>query len=112
MPLYDYYCADNRTTVEVQHPMTTILRTWGEVCYVAQIPLGETDPLAPVSKVIHAPHLSLPTGDSKLRETGFTKLVRRDKGLYENVTAAEGEARFLSADGEDAAPRFSDKIRD
>lgn len=111
MPLYDYYCDDNQITVEVDHPMTTRLSTWGEVCFVAQIPLGETDPLAPVRKVIHAPYLSKPIANSQLRETGFTKLVRRDKGLYENVTAAEGEARYLQ-DTDGPVPKFTDKVND
>lgn len=112
MPAYDYYCDANKTTVEVIHPMTTTLRTWGEVCFVAQIALGDTDPLAPVRKVIHAPYLARPISNSQLRDTGFTKLVRRDKGLYENVTAAEGEARFLRGDNDSPLPTFTDKIED
>lgn len=109
MPLYDYYCAANKTTVEVQHPMTSTLHIWGEVCYAARIPLGDTDPLAPVIKVIRAPHLSLPTGNSRLRETGFTKLVRRDKGIYENVTATAGQNRYLRSDNDGPLPKFTDK---
>jgi len=112
MPAYDYYCEANGTVVEVAHPIHATLKTWGEVCYVARIPLGETDPLAPVTKVIHAPYLAKPVSNSKLRETGFTKLIRRDKGLYENVTAAGGEARFLRDDGDSPLPVFTDKIRD
>ncbi|MDZ7736742.1 MAG: zinc ribbon domain-containing protein [Gammaproteobacteria bacterium] len=111
MPAYDYYCNENRTTVEVVHPVNTTLKTWGEVCFVAQISLGDTDPLAPVRKLIRAPYLARRIGNSQLRETGFTKLVRRDKGLYENVTAAEGEARFLQ-DQDGPVPAFTDKIRD
>lgn len=111
MPHYDYYCDDNQTTVEVEHPMKTMLHTWGEVCFVAQIPMGETDPLAPVRKVIHAPNITKTTGNSQLREKGFTKLVRRDKGLYENVTAAEGQARYLQ-DSDGPLPRFTDKVQD
>ncbi len=111
MPRYDYYCDDNQTTVEVDHPMPTTLSTWGEVCFAAQISLGDTDPLAPVRKVIRAPYLAKPIANSQLRETGFTKLVRRDKGLYENVTAAEGEARYLQ-DSDGPLPTFTDKTRD
>jgi putative FmdB family regulatory protein len=32
---------------------------------------------------------------SELRDKGFTKLVRRDKGVYENVTARSGEDRIV-----------------
>lgn len=109
MPLYDYYCAHNQLTVEVEHPMTAALRNWGELCYAAQIPLGDTDPLAPICKVIRAPYLSAPTGNSQLRETGFTKLVRRDQGLYENVTSTEGQKRFVRSDNDGSLPEFTDK---
>ncbi len=111
MPHYDYYCDDNQTTVEVEHPMKTTLHTWGEVCFVAQISLGDTDPLAPVRKVIHAPNITKTAGNSQLRDSGFTKLVRRDKGLYENVTATEGQARYLQ-DSDGPLPIFTDKVRD
>lgn len=112
MPIYDYFCEANQLTVEVQHPMNTTLRTWGEICYVAQIPLGETDPLADVRKLIRAPNISIPTGHSKLKESGFTKLVRRDAGVYENVTATSKEQRYVRAGERDSLPHLHKKIRD
>lgn len=33
----------------------------------------------------------------ELKNMGFTKLVRRDKGVYENVTANHGEKRIVDA---------------
>lgn len=112
MPNYDYYCEANGRTIEVQHPMRVRLRTWGEVCYAAQIPLDDTNPLAPVSKVIHAPHVSTPVGNSKLKEMGFTKLVRRDSGVYENVTASDQEKRYMKAGDATSVPELHKKIRD
>lgn len=112
MPVYDYFCDSNQRTVEVQHPMNVTLRTWGEVCYAAQIPLGETDPLATVRKLIRAPNISIPTGNSKLKESGFTKLVRRDAGVYENVTATGSEQRYVRANDRDSLPHLHKKIRD
>ncbi len=112
MPLYDYYCEANDRTIEVEHPMSVKLRTWGEVCYVAQISLGETDPLAPVRKKISAPHLATPIGNSELKQTGFTKLVKRDTGVYENVTAGDTEKRYVRSDDPGSVPDLRKKIRD
>ena len=41
---------------------------------------------AKVQRVITAPNVSVPRSNRELREKGFTKLVRRDKGVYEDVT--------------------------
>ena len=112
MPYYDYFCEANGRTVQVRHRMNVVLRTWGEVCYAAQVPLGDTEALAPVRKVLSAPSILLPVGDSELKEKGFTKLVRRDDGNYENVTALDGEPRVMKRDEPATVPDLSKKIRD
>ena len=112
MPLYDYYCAENNRTVEVNHSLDNDLKTWGEVCFTAQIPMGDTEFTAPVRKVIHPSYISIPTGVSKLKEVGFTKLVRRDEGVYENVTALDGEKRYMKAGDSSSIPHFYKKIQD
>ena len=38
-----------------------------------------------------------PRSDSQLKDMGFTKLVRRDKGVYENVTANHGDKKIVDA---------------
>lgn len=98
MPRYDYHCPANGLVVEVSHGMRETLLTWGEVCERAGVPAGETDPEAPVERVIHPPALAFPRGDAALKGMGFTKLVRRDDGVYENVTAAGGEPKVVSSD--------------
>lgn len=40
---------------------------------------------------------SSPKGAAELKNMGFTKLVRRDKGVYENVTAQPGEKKIVDA---------------
>ena len=112
MPLYDYYCEANDRTVEVNHTAQATLKTWGEVCYVAQIPMGDTDPLAPVSKVISAPAIAIPVANTKLKELGFTKLVRRDHGVFENVTALDHEKRYFKADDPESVPDIRSKVED
>ncbi len=32
MPTYDYYCSQNKQTVNVQHGMKEKLANWGELC--------------------------------------------------------------------------------
>jgi hypothetical protein len=112
MPAYDYFCEANGQTIEVVHTIHASLTTWGEVCYVAQIPLGDTDPLSPVRKVISAPAISIPTGNSELKSVGFTKLVKRDDGVYENVTALDHEKRYMKAGDPTSIPDLKKKITD
>ena len=113
MPVYDYYCEANDRTVEVSHPLDATLRFWGEVCYVTGIPLGTTDPLAPVRRVVtRAPAAVVGTFDAEYRNQGFTKLVKRDDGVYENVTAIDGEKRFMRSDDPDSIPHIHRKVRD
>ncbi len=112
MPFYDYYCEANGRTVEVNHTAQATLKTWGEVCYVAQIPLGETDPMTPVRKVISAPAIAIPVANSKLKELGFTKLIRRDEGVFENVTALDHEKRYFRSDDPTSIPDIRSKVED
>ena len=113
MPVYEYLCRANMTCVEVVHPMMREpLCTWGELCELTGIAPGDTPLDAPVEKRIFAPGISAPVGDSRLREIGFTKLVRRDKGVYENVTASGTEKRYMRSDDPSSIPHISRKIED
>ncbi|MGH8119859.1 MAG: zinc ribbon domain-containing protein [Gammaproteobacteria bacterium] len=112
MPTYDYFCGDNGHTVEVTHSINETLKTWGEVCYTAQIPLGDTDPLAPVEKVISAPVIAVPLSDARIKEKGFVKLVKRDTGVYENVTALDHEKRYVKTGDKESLPDLKSRIED
>ena len=113
MPVYEYYCESNGRTVELTHPLDAQLSIWGEVCYVAQISLGDTDPMAPVQRVLtRAPGTLVQTSDSEYRNLGFTKLVKRDHGVYENVTAIDGEKRYMRADDPSSVPHIGRKVGD
>lgn len=113
MPVYEYYCEENDLTVEVVHPMSVKLHTWGEVCYVSQISMGDTDPLAKVRLIFKtAPAVAVPTSNSELKNLGFTKLVKRDNGVYENVTAVDGEKRYMKSDDPDSVPHIHKKVGD
>jgi len=113
MPSYDYHCEENGQTIEVVHGIDTRLQTWGEVCYVAQMPPGQTDPMAPVKKVFKtAPGVAVPIANSQLKNQGFTKLVRRDDGVYENMTAQDGEKRYMKRGDPESVPHLHKKIGD
>lgn len=113
MPSYDYFCEANGRTVELSHPLHAELRIWGEVCYVARIPLGDTDPAAPVRRVMtRAPAAVVHTSNAEYRNAGFTRLVKRDEGVYENVTAIDGEKRYMRADDPQSLPHIHRKVRD
>jgi hypothetical protein len=113
VPTYDYYCDANEQTVEVSHPLDAQLRYWAEVCYVAQCPLGDTDPMAPVQRVFtRPPGTAVSAGNAELKNLGMTKLVRRDAGVYENVTAVDGEKRYMRHDDPDSLPHLHKKIGD
>ena len=43
---------------------------------------------------------------------GFTKLVKRDDGVYENVTARKGDSRLVLRDKPETLPNLSKTIRD
>ena len=83
MPTYTYHCDANGKSVEVNHTMQATLKTWGELCFVGQVPLGDTDPMAPVRRIMKsAPGIAVQISNSELKNAGFTKLVKRDDGVY------------------------------
>lgn len=112
MPRYDYHCPQNNFVVEVRHGVNERIKTWGELCERAMIGPEGTPLDAPVELVVHAPALSFPQGDSALKSMGFSKLVRRDSGVYENVTARDGQTRIVSADTPAAGLNLGSSVGD
>jgi putative FmdB family regulatory protein len=66
----------------------------------------------PVHKVLSRIFISTPRGNSSLKDLGFTKLVKRDKGVYENVTARNGDSRYVVAGKENTLPNLKKTITD
>ena len=112
MPLYDYYCEANGQTIEATHSMSEDLTTWGELCQRTQNDPGDTPLESPIERIIGRVMVQSPKGNSELKSMGFTKLVRRDKGVYENVTAQDGEKRYMVAGDDSSTPSLTDKISD
>ena len=66
----------------------------------------------PVQKIISRINISCPKSNSELRDLGFTKLVKRDDGVYENVTARGGDSRYMVKGKPETIPDLSKTIRD
>ena len=103
MPVYEYYCSANGKSVETLHSMKESISTWGELCDKAKIEIGDTPPDAKVERLVFPTGISTPAGDSHLK---------RDKGVYENVTATDDEKRYMKAGDPSSLPHFSKKIED
>lgn len=106
MATYIYLCDANDAEVEVSHSMAEDLETWGEVCERSGHDLGDTPADAPVYRRIFAPAVHTPRGPAELKNLGFKKLVRRDQGVYENVTATDKESRYYNADDPSSRPHI------
>lgn len=113
MPRYDYFCDANGRTVETVHRISEQVCTWGELCARSGADPGETPADAPVRKIITAPPMAnTPAGDSDLKNLGFTKLVKRSDGTYENVTRTGTESRFVKPGDKSTMPHFHKKMSD
>lgn len=66
----------------------------------------------PIHRLISRAFFSSPQSDSDLRGMGFTKLVKRDTGVYENVTALPGESRYMEAGKNETLPDLKKRISD
>ena len=65
-----------------------------------------------VKRLISAPGIATPKTDTELKNLGFTKLVRRDSGVYENVTATGGESKVMEAGKPETMPHIRKRIQD
>jgi len=65
-----------------------------------------------VRKCISHINISTSRTNSELRDLGFTKLVKRDNGVYENVTARNGDRRMVFRDKPETLPDLRKVIKD
>ena len=106
MPVYTYEHVEKGACqlgagFEVEHPAKAARLTACPACS------------RPVRRIITASFgIGTPKSDGDLRSAGFTKLVRRDDGVYENVTAEHGEKRIVRAGDPDGLAGLRKKIRD
>lgn len=67
---------------------------------------------AEIIRVIQPVGIATPRTNSELKNLGFTKLVKRDDGVYENVTRSDKESRYMEAGKPETMPDFKGKISD
>ena len=65
-----------------------------------------------VRKLISMVGISVPKTNSELKDMGFTKLVKRDDGVYENVTARGDDSRYMERGKPETMPDLSKTIKD
>jgi putative FmdB family regulatory protein len=65
-----------------------------------------------VKKCLSLSNINTPKTNGELRDLGFTKLVRREKGVYENVTRRDGDNRYMLQDKPETIPNLKKTIRD
>ncbi|HCP14245.1 MAG TPA: transcriptional regulator [Peptococcaceae bacterium] len=65
-----------------------------------------------VKRIISLFAVSTPKTNSDLKSMGFTKLVRKDSGVYENVTAIGSESKIWDARNPETMPHLHKKIKD
>jgi putative FmdB family regulatory protein len=65
-----------------------------------------------ITRLISGAFISTPTTVSEYKSMGFTRLEKRDDGVYENVTRSDGEARYMEAGKPETLPNIKKKIRD
>jgi hypothetical protein len=66
----------------------------------------------PVSRLIQPAHIKRRLLNSELRDKGFTKLVRVDDGVFENVTRRGGEPKFVDRRDPATFPVLEKTIKD
>ncbi|MDK2972458.1 MAG: hypothetical protein PWP23_2213 [Candidatus Sumerlaeota bacterium] len=66
----------------------------------------------PVERLLFAAAISTPHTNAELKNLGFTKLVKRDDGVYENVTRTKDEKRYMKRDDPTSLPDIKSKITD
>ncbi|OKY73863.1 MAG: transcriptional regulator [Desulfobulbaceae bacterium DB1] len=104
MPLYEYEHSDQSCSLGVRFEISQSLSS----PKLTQCPqCGH-----PVKRLISLCAISTPKTNSDLKNLGFTKLVRRDNGVYENVTATGRESKIWDAGKPETMPDLRSKIRD
>ena len=99
MPVYEYE--------HTEHPCS-IGRIFEVSQSLKESPLSKCPQCGqPIKKLISLVGLSMPKSNSELRDLGFTKLVKRDDGIYENVTARNGDSRYMEQGKPETIPDVS-----
>ena len=106
MPIYEYTHADATPACELGVEFETTQSMKDDALKACPRCGGA------VRRLISRTYFSAPQSNCDLKNMGFTKLVKRDTGVYENVTATGAESRYMLADKPETMPHLSKKIAD
>jgi putative FmdB family regulatory protein len=107
MPVYEYGASGESEGCKVCNPGFSIHQGMNEES-LKKCPECGSD----IKRLLFVPNISAPTSDTEYRDMGFTKLVKRDDGVYENVTQRGGESKYMERGKADTMPDISKIIRD
>ena len=104
MPIYEYEHlsgpCDRGRVIEVKQSIEDSPLTSCPYCHES------------VRTIISLNYVNTPKSNTDLRDSGFTKLVKRDDGVYENVTRRNGDSRYMIRNRPDTIPDLSKTISD
>lgn len=105
MPVYEYEHIEEPCSAGEVFEVEQVVRDW---------PLTKCPHCGgPVRKLISRTFTKKPgKSDAELRDLGFTKLVRKDDGVYENVTVRDGESKIVDRRDPETFPHLHKTIRD
>lgn len=106
MPLYDYEHLDGPGSCD----LGAIFEIYQKI---TEDPL-QTCPRCgkKVRKRISRVGINVPKLNTEIRDMGLTKLVKRDDGVYENVTRRHGESRYMERGKPESLPNLKKIIPD
>lgn len=107
MPMYEYQVIEGEAGCDTCRGGFSIFQSMKED-RLAECPHCH----APIQRLIQLPLINTPQSDSDLKNLGFTKLVKRDDGVYENVTRRGDEAKYMERGKKETMPDLSKIISD
>ncbi len=107
MPLYEYQAAKAEKSCDACREGFSIVQKMKEDALTECPKCG-----SPVSRLLFAPGISAPHTNAELKNLGFTKLVKRDDGVYENMTRTGDENRYMERGKPETMPDIKKKISD
>lgn len=107
MPVYEYQAKPGEKGCDICREGFEILQSMKEDALTTCPECGSV-----VQRLIQQVGIATPKTNSELKNLGFTKLVKRDTGVYENVTRSGNESRYMEAGKPDSIPDLKRKITD
>lgn len=107
MPIYCYQAKDPEQSCDHCRDSFETLQSIKDEALTACPQCG-----SPIERRLYAVGIAAPHTNAELKNLGFKKLVKRDDGVYENVTRNDKEARYMERGKSDTMPDIGSVISD